>query len=121
MERFEIALQFPDIESCAEFYKNASKAELEHEDFSIALPDSNFNFDNNVISLVVSFVHHSGLQTITSVATLFKMLFDKLSSHDDIPKSRVVHIATKRGAVDITTNMSAAEIRELLNAKIFRK
>jgi hypothetical protein len=121
VESFEITLQFPDIESCAEFYKNASEAKLEHDDFDIALPDLNLNFDNNVISLVVTFVQHGGLQTVTAVATLLKVLFDKLSPHDSHPKGRFVHIATKRGKIDINTNMTAAQIRDLLNANIFRK
>jgi hypothetical protein len=121
LESFEITLQFPDIESCAEFHNNISKVKLEHDDFDIALPDSKFNFDNDTISLVVTFVQHGGLEAVAAVATLLKVLFDKPSPRRGVAKDRFVHIATKRGKIDIDTNMPATEIRDLLNANIFRK
>jgi hypothetical protein len=121
VKSFEMTLRFPDIESCAEFHNNISQAKLEYDDFDIALPDSKFNFDNNTISLVVTFVQHGGLEAVAAVATLLKVLFDKSSPRRGAAKGRFVHIATKRGEVDIDTNMPATEIRDLLNANIFRK
>jgi hypothetical protein len=121
LETFEITLQFPDLESCADFQTSVSQSELEHDDFGIALADSQFNFDNNAISLVVTFFQHGGLGVIAAVATLLKVLLNKPSPRHMPAKGRFVHIATKGGEVDINTNMSATEIRDLLNAKIFRK
>jgi hypothetical protein len=119
MERFEMTLEFPDVESCGEFYKNASKENLEHEDFSIALPDSGFNFDNHLISLVFTFFQSHGPQTLTAVAVLLKTILDKIKPPKD-PK-RAVRIKTKWGRFEIYMNMSAHEIREVLNASVFRK
>jgi hypothetical protein len=120
VDRFELTFAFLDRTDCGIFYDGLSAQELEQDEFDVALPDPKFNLDNDTLSAIVTFVQHGGLQAVAGVAGLLKAAID----HIPRPKSSEKKVVIKSIAgeeVEIHGDMTAEEIRDLLNDKIFRR
>ncbi len=122
MNSFELTLKFLDQGSCTDFHNKLSQSELEQDTFDIALPDSRFNFDNDTLSIVVTFVQHGGLEAVANVAALFKAVLDHIPPPKSADPVQVIRITTKAGdEIEISSDMSTEQILELMNAYTFRK
>ncbi len=118
MTKYEVTLTFDDVNTCAEFNRNLAALPLEQDHFYIALPPPGFHFDNAVLSMLVTFVEHGGLEAVAGVAELLKIALEKFGPER---KPTKVHIESETGEWTIDGNLSVDEIRDVLDEKIFRK
>lgn len=118
MDSHDLTFQFADRNDCAAFASGLSAQELEQAEFDVAIPGATFNLDSDTYSAVVTFVQHGGLQAVAGLAGLLKVALDFIPRQKASEK-KVMIKSNNGGEVEITGDMSAEEVRGLLNDKFF--
>lgn len=117
MSGFQVTFAFSDAKSCADFQHTLLTNNLQQESFDISIPDRKIEFGNELLTLLVTFYDGGGLEALGALASLLKTILDKTFSG----KRKYFKIYYNKNEANIHTNMSADEIKEVLNAKIFQE
>lgn len=101
MKDFNISLEFEDVNSCTAFRVALEQTQLTDQPFRVALPGERLNYDNEFLTLILSFIEHDGL---TAVAAFLELMREILKQRGGKEQVQVTHGERTASLSGSTTN-----------------
>jgi hypothetical protein len=107
MSSIDLKLHFPTSASCADFKALLENSSVQGGEFSIAIADSKLHSENELLTLLITFMENGGVQAITAFLQLVRQILKQTSER------RSVKITSGRKGGEISSNTTDDEIAKI--------